>query len=134
MDQTPEGLRLQIIDQEGRSMFDEGSATPNLRARRMLAAIAPVILELPNRLTISGHTDTSTPSSRASNWDLSADRANSARRLLQEAGVSSEQIFEVSGRADSEPLFPDDPTLPGNRRIEITLLRESPPLPADHGL
>lgn len=135
VEQTPEGLRIQIIDQEGRSMFSPGNAQPNDRARRLLAAISGVIAQLPNRITISGHTDGSPPGGRyTSNFDLSSARANEARRILAAQGIPSERIYQVAGRADSEPLFNDDPTLPGNRRIAITLLREAPPLPADHGL
>ncbi|MGE0740735.1 MAG: flagellar motor protein MotB [Hyphomonadaceae bacterium] len=135
MEQTPEGMRIQIVDQEGRSMFNSGDAQPNERARRLLVAISSVIEQLPNRLTISGHTDGAAPGGRyASNFELSAARANEARRILSAQGIPAERVYEVAGRADSEPLFPDDPTLPGNRRIAITLLREAPPLPADHGL
>lgn len=135
VEQTPEGLRIQIVDQEGRSMFNSGDAQPNDRARRLLVAISSVIAQLPNRLTISGHTDGSPSGSRyASNFELSAARANEARRILQAQGIPAERIYEVAGRADSEPLFAGDPTLPGNRRIAITLLREAPPLPADHDL
>jgi chemotaxis protein MotB len=135
VEQTPEGLRIQIVDQEGRSMFNPGDAQPNDRARRLLVAISGVITQLPNRITISGHTDGSRPGGRyASNFELSSARANEARRILASQGIPGERIYQVAGRADSEPLFNDDPTLPGNRRIAITLLREAPPLPADHGL
>lgn len=135
MEQTPEGLRIQIIDQEGRSMFTAGSAAPNERAQRLLVAVSRVIEALPNRITISGHTDGSAPGGRfASNFELSAARANEARRILASQGIPADRIYEVAGRADSEPMFADDPTLPGNRRIAITLLREAPPLPAGHGL
>lgn len=116
-------------------MFAAGESQPNDRARRLLTAISGVIQQLPNRITISGHTDGSSPGGRyASNWELSADRANAARRILMQNGLPADRIYQVAGRADSEPMFPDDPTLPGNRRVSITLLRESPPLPANHGL
>ncbi|MBL8545317.1 MAG: OmpA family protein [Hyphomonadaceae bacterium] len=135
VEQTPEGLRIQIVDQEGRSMFAAGDARPNDRAQRLLAAVSTVVAQLPNRVTISGHTDGSAPGSRyATNFELSAARANEARRILQAQGIPADRIYEVAGRADSEPLFADDPTLPGNRRIAITLLREAPPLPVDHDL
>lgn len=135
VEQTPDGLRIQIIDQEGRSMFNAGDASPNERARRLLIVVASVITQLPNRITISGHTDGSAPSGRyTSNFDLSAARANEARRVLQANGIPADRIYQVAGRADSEPLFVDDPTMPGNRRIAITLLREAPPLPANHSL
>ena len=132
MEVTPEGLRIQLVDQEGRSMFDAGGAQMNPRARKLLSAVANVAAELPNRLSIAGHTDGAPPTARGTtNWELSADRANSARRILQGAGIAQDRIYQVAGKADSEPLFPDDPTLPGNRRISITLLREAPVLPAD---
>ena len=135
VEQTPEGLRIQLIDQEGRSMFNPGDAAPNERARRLLVAVSGVISQLPNRITISGHTDGSRPGGRySSNFELSAARANEARRILQAQGISAERIYEVAGRADSEPMFADDPSLPGNRRIAITLLREAPPLPENHSL
>ncbi len=135
MEQTPEGLRIQIVDQEGRSMFAPGRAEMNERARRLLGAISTVIAQLPNRLTISGHTDGTPPGGRySSNFELSAARANDARRVLAAEGIPTGRIYEVAGRADSEPMFADDPTLPGNRRIAITLLREAPPLPAGHSL
>jgi chemotaxis protein MotB len=135
IEQTPEGLRIQIVDQEGRSMFNPGDAQPNERARRLLVAMSSVIEQLPNRITISGHTDGNAPGSRyASNFELSAERANAARRILMAQGLPSNRIYQVAGRADSEPMFADDPTLPGNRRIAITLLREAPALPADLGL
>jgi chemotaxis protein MotB len=135
VEQTPEGLRIQIVDQEGRSMFSPGDAAPNDRARRLLVAISGVIAQLPNRITISGHTDGSAPGGRYnSNFELSAARANEARRILAAQGIPSGRVYQVAGRADSEPLFNDDPTQPGNRRIAITLLREAPPLPAGHGL
>ncbi|MET0182010.1 MAG: flagellar motor protein MotB [Caulobacterales bacterium] len=135
VEQTPEGLKIQIVDQEGRSMFNAGAAEPNERAQRLLSTISRTIAQLPNRLTISGHTDGNAPGrGYASNWELSSARANAARRILQANGVPADHIYQISGRADSEPLFPDDPTLPGNRRIAITLLREAPPLPANTGL
>ncbi len=135
MEQTPDGLRIQIVDQEGRSMFNPGDAAPNDRARRLLVAISGVLQQLPNRMTISGHTDGSQPGGRyASNFELSAARANEARRVIAAQGIPNDRFYEVAGRADSEPMFVDDPSLPGNRRIAITLLREAPPLPADHGL
>ncbi|HWA21716.1 MAG TPA: flagellar motor protein MotB [Caulobacterales bacterium] len=135
MEITPEGLRIQIIDQDGRSMFPPGDARPYERTARLLAAISGIIAELPNRLAISGHTDGSPPARPGqSNWELSADRANASRRVLQASGIPNGRISSVAGKADSEPLFPDDPTLPGNRRVSITLLREAPVLPPGHSL
>jgi len=131
IDQTPEGLRIQLIDQEGRSMFKEGAAQPNDRARILLRAVAKVINQLPNRVSISGHTSVGGPDA-GKDWPLSASRADAARQVLTGAGVDADRVFQVSGRANAEPLYPDDPTLPGNRRIAIVLLREKPVLPPNH--
>ncbi len=131
IDQTPEGLRIQIIDQEGRPMFTGNSADPTERARKLLKAVAGVIAKLPNRLSISGHTDATPAPAGKSNWEVSSARADIARRLLQAGGIPQDRIYQVAGKAESEPLFPDDPYLPGNRRISIVLLRESPVLPSD---
>ena len=135
IDQTPEGLRIQLVDQEGRSMFPTGTAQPNDRAKLLLRAIAKIINQLPNRISIYGHTSASAgPGGKADgDWTLSATRADSSRRILQGAGVDADRVYQVSGKATSEPLYPDDPTLPGNRRIAIVLLREAPVLPPDAG-
>jgi len=135
VDQTPEGLRIQLVDQEGRSMFAEGSAKPNDRARLLLRAISKVVVQLNNRVTISGHTNATVGARNGrsvDDWSLSAGRANAARNILQEAGVDPDRVYQVAGRANSDPLYPDDPTLPGNRRITIVLLREKPVLPPNH--
>jgi len=135
IDETPEGLRIQLIDEEGRPMFNPGSVTPNERATILLQAIAEIAQRLPNRITISGHTDSSpAPRSGPSNWELSSARANSALNVLADAGIPDHRIAEVRGKAGAEPLFPDDPYLPGNRRLSITLLRESPAIPPGHAL
>ena len=135
VEQTPEGLRIQLVDQEGRAMFQGSSSDPLPRTQHLLDTVAKVIQQLPNRISISGHTDTTSPSrSGYSNWDLSADRANASRRILERAGVESDRIYEVAGKGDREPLYPDDPDLPANRRISITLLREAPVMPKDGGL
>lgn len=116
-------------------MFAPGSAEATDRAGTLLRAIAKIVLQLPNRVTISGHTD-SAPSGLAaySNWELSADRANAARRLLEESGLPGDRTYQVTGKAGSDPLFPDDPRQAGNRRISIVLLREAPVLPPGHKL
>lgn len=130
IDQTPEGLRIQLVDQEGRSMFQENSKVPNDRARILLRAVAKVITQLPNRVTISGHTSASAYGKKQDgDWSLSASRADASRQILRAAGVDDDRIYQVSGKANSEPLYADDPTLAGNRRISIVLLREKPVLP-----
>jgi chemotaxis protein MotB len=135
VDQTPEGLRIQLVDQEGRSMFNEGQTQPNDRAKLLLRAVAKVINQLPNRISIYGHTSASPNGAKPeSDWTLSAARADASRKVLQAAGVDPDRIYQVSGKASSEPLYPDDPMLPGNRRIAIVLLREAPVLPSTPGL
>ena len=137
IDVTPEGLRIQLVDQEGRSMFENGSARPNPRAQLLLRAIAKVINQLPNRISITGHTSAVAGSSRASgagDWTLSSERANASRLTLQGAGVNADRVYSVAGKAGSDPLYPDDPSLAGNRRIAIVLLREAPVLPTDTSL
>ncbi|MDR7229362.1 chemotaxis protein MotB [Caulobacter sp. BE264] len=130
IDQTPEGLRIQLVDQEGRSMFKENSREPNDRARVLLRAVAKVITQLPNRVTISGHTSANAFGKKQDgDWALSAQRADASRQVLRSAGVDDDRIYQVSGKANSEPLYADDPTLAGNRRISIVLLREKPVLP-----
>lgn len=116
-------------------MFKEGSAEPNDRARVLLKAVAKVINQLRNRITIAGHTSASPGGAKpASDWVLSAARADASRQILQGAGVDADRIYQVAGKATSDPLYPDDPALPGNRRITIVLLREAPVLPPDSGL
>jgi len=135
VDVTPEGLRIQLIDQEGRSMFNEGQTQPNDRARLLLRAVAKVINQLPNRVSLYGHTSLNADGRKVEgDWALSAARADASRKILQAAGVDPDRVYQVSGKAASEPLYPDDPTLPGNRRLAIVLLREAPVLPPDHGL
>lgn len=131
VDQTPEGLRVQLIDQEGRSMFNSNSAEPNDRAKVLLRAVAKVVNNLPNRISITGHTSgtAGTGTQNPRDWSLSADRADASRAVLQSAGVDQDRIAQVSGKAAKEPLYPDDPSLAGNRRIAIVLLREAPVLP-----
>jgi chemotaxis protein MotB len=132
IDQTPEGLRIQLVDQEGRSMFKEGASAPNDRARILLRAVTRVINQLPNRISISGHTNMSPNGRTASaDWKLSSDRADASRVLLQGFGVDPDRVYQVAGKANSDPLYPDDPMLAGNRRISIVLLREAPVLPPD---
>ena len=127
VEQTPQGLRIQLLDQEQVSMFGLGSTEPEEKTRKLLNLVAEAVKHLPNKLSISGHTDASpfNGDSGYSNWELSADRANAARRLLVEAGIEGSRVAQVQGRADTELLLPEDPTSPRNRRISIVLLREN---------
>ncbi|MBV8976383.1 MAG: OmpA family protein [Alphaproteobacteria bacterium] len=136
MEQTPEGLRIQLVDQDGRPMFAAGTSEPLPYARRLLAEIAKVIDRLPNRVSIAGHTESQPfrgPDGQT-NFELSAARANAARAILAQAGLSADRIYEVSGKAGSEPLLPEDPNGSANRRLSITLLKEAPPVPPGHQL
>jgi chemotaxis protein MotB len=130
-EQTRDGLNIEIVDQDGRSMFPEGGREPNERTRRLVQRLAEQLKVMPHRVTVTGHTSATRvpPRSGYGPWDLSADRANSVRRILETEGVPTGNIFMVAGRADTQPLFPDDPYIAANRRITITLMREQPPLP-----
>ena len=128
IDHTPDGLRIQIVDRDKLSMFPLGSAKMHDHTRRLMQLVVGAVGQLSNRLAIKGHTDATPFQSQNgySNWELSTDRANASRRALLEAGLSAERIASVAGRAAEEPLLPDDPTSPRNRRISIILLREGP--------
>lgn len=136
MEENEEGLNIQLIDQDGRSMFKEGSKYPYEITRRLLAKMAPVLARMPNRIEITGHTTSGRQSSDPSytGWDLSSERANIARQILNEYGIPDEQFAGVVGKSDTEPMFPNDPYLASNRRIEILLKAEAPPIPPEHKL
>ena len=128
IDRTPEGLRIQIIDQEGLSMFPLGGSEMFGHTRELLTVVARVLRDQPNQIAVDGHTDGLQFSSENgySNWELSSDRANASRRALLDAGLQPDRIARVVGKADTDPLFKDDPASPRNRRISIVLLRDSP--------
>lgn len=135
IDQTPEGMRIQIIDKDRRAMFREG--TPDLYnyAVDLIESVGGVVEDLPNRIAVLGHTDASQVDGpdEYSNWELSADRANAARRVLGDSGVTTDRFSEVTGKADTEPMYPDNPMRPENRRITIMVLREAPVLDPEYG-
>lgn len=130
---TDDGLDIQIVDQRGRPMFQEGSKYPYEWMRGALAAIAPVLDRLPNQIRISGHTAAgavySNPTYGA--WELSTDRANAVRSILGEFGLADDRIHSVVGRATSEPYFINDPYLAANDRIRVTVINEPSPVPLD---
>jgi len=130
-EETSQGLNLEIVDQDGRSMFADGSKVPFDRTRRLIQKLAGPLRATPLRVSIVGHTAAGFVPARSDYgaFDLSADRANVVRQILEREGLPPSHVFAVSGKADSQPLFPDDPTLPANRRVTITLMRENPPLP-----
>ena len=125
IDRTEEGLRIQLIDREKVSMFPSGSAIMNEKSKELLRSVAKVIVSLPNKLAISGHTDAASFASGPmgyTNWELSSDRANASRRVLVEAGIESGRIEAIRGKAETDPLIKNDPLSPQNRRISIVLL------------
>jgi len=130
MDMTDEGLRIQIVDMDKKSMFTSGSAQLTNDAARILRQVAAAIATLPNDLAISGHTDAQpyATSTAYGNWELSSDRANASRRALIALGVPESRVREVAGKADTEPFDPVDPLAPVNRRITIVLKWEEPVL------
>jgi chemotaxis protein MotB len=132
-EETTQGLNLEIVDQDGRSMFADGSKAPYDRTRRLIEKLAVPLKATPLRISIIGHTAAGFVPTRSDYgaFDLSADRANAVRQILEREGLPPAHIFAVSGKADTQPLFPDDPTLSANRRVTITLMREDPPLPPD---
>jgi chemotaxis protein MotB len=127
IDITSEGLRIQIIDDKNRPMFDKGDANLKDYTRAILAQIGPALNGVPNHVSIAGHTDALSYSGDAagfSNWELSTERANAARRELIAGGMASAKVLQVRGLADSIPLYPKDPDNPANRRISILVLNK----------
>ncbi len=127
VEQTPEGLKIDIVDDGRKEMFQPGTAVLNEYGQRILRSLNKVIEQMPNYISITGHTD-AVPFARAdgySNWELSSDRALAARRYLLSQGMNKERTSKVVGRAEQELLTPEDPTSPRNRRITIILLRGS---------
>ena len=133
IEEHSEGLNIEIVDQDGASMFPEGSKEPYERTQKLIQKIAGPLKDTPYRISITGHTSASRAPSQAgySAWSLSIDRANTVRQILEEEGYPSVNIFKVAGKADTDPLFPEDRFMAPNRRVTITLIREAPPVPAD---
>jgi chemotaxis protein MotB len=131
IDETPEGVRIQLVDQDGRSMFEPGRAEPKPYSQRLLQEVAKVVSDLPNRVSIAGHTDGAAFEGPGgyTNWDLSSARANASLKVLLDSGMGQDHVAEVIGKAGSDPLYPDNPYASANRRISIVLLREAPVLP-----
>jgi chemotaxis protein MotB len=128
---TPEGLRIELIEGKDGTFFQSGSAKLSESGQQLLALLGKELNTLPNSLLIEGHTDATPYSSDSgySNWDLSADRANSARRLLQQDGVRADQVTQVRGYADQMPRVKNNPTDPSNRRISILVKNDDEKVP-----
>lgn len=126
--EIPEGLLIQVLDSEDRPMFQLGSDELEPRMIRLLQALAPILNSQPNRISISGHTD-SMPyrgdHPEYTNWELSTDRANASRRTMMEGGLARSKLLRIVGMADLMPMPGAEPNNPSNRRIELIVLDES---------
>jgi len=125
--ETPDGLKIDMIDDQKTPMFVTGSAMLNNTGKKVLDSMANIIVKTPNHITITGHTDAvaATSNPNYTNWELSSDRANAARRALITTEVEPDRVAKIIGLADRELLVPDQPNNPRNRRITILLLRGS---------
>jgi len=122
---TPDGLQIQIVDDQKRPMFDSGSASVKPYMRDILQEIGTALIDIDNKISMDGHTDQTPYGAGArgySNWELSADRANASRRELVAAGMPDDKIARVMGLASSVLLDEDNPRSPANRRISITVM------------
>lgn len=131
IEDTPEGVLISLVDQEGRAMFPDGSKFPYGRTRTALQKLGPVLKRLPNPVTITGHTTGVRLDGRPgyTNWELSADRANTVRSMLMESGLPASQVSSVVGKADSDLLLPNEPAATSNSRVTILLMDKAPPVP-----
>ncbi|HPD82507.1 MAG: flagellar motor protein MotB [Alphaproteobacteria bacterium] len=127
LDMTPEGLRIQILDQADQPLFATGSSAPLPHTKNLLRQVSKVIEQLPNEISVRGHTDSVPygPGADYTNWELSGDRANAARRMLITAGMPPARVNNIVGKADTDHLFPDNPRDGRNRRISIILLNSN---------
>lgn len=130
IEENAEGLDIQIVDQDGRAMFGDGESQPLQRARTMMMRLAEKLKDLGNPIRITGHSAAPRRGSRETDgWRLSASRALAVRDILAAAGIAPARFESVSGKADTEPMFTDDPSLAANRRVSIVLVKTAPPLP-----
>ena len=127
IDFTALGLRIQIVDKDQRPMFDSGSAHLKVYSEAVLKALAPLVDKVPNKISVTGHTDSTTYGTGAAytNWELSADRANAARRALQAGGYPDEKLATVQGMGSAAPYLIDKTDAPINRRIAIIVLKKA---------
>ena len=131
LEETKQGLNIEIVDQDGRSMFPDGAKEPFERTRKLIQKIAPPLKAMPYRISIIGHTSVEQGAAEARLWAMGTfrrPRQCGAPDFAAE-GVPSGNVFMVAGKSDTDPLFPDDPAMSPNRRVTITLMREEPPLP-----
>jgi chemotaxis protein MotB len=127
---TPEGLRIEMLETESGTFFDLGSPRPNEHGQELMQMLAEELGKLPNKISIEGHTDAKryVKTKDYGNWELSTDRANAARRLMQSEGLGEDQVSQVRGYADQKLRKPDAPFDPSNRRISVIVhYVEKPP-------
>lgn len=128
LDNTPDGLRIQIVDQDRLPMFPPGSSALYEHTQKLLLLVSRIVKLLPQKIAIAGHADSSgfTDTTGYGSWELSADRALAARRVLLQGGVEDQQFARISGLGSNDPLEEGNPDSPRNRRISIVLLRDAP--------
>ena len=127
IDITEDGVRIQLVDKDGKDMFQAGNSEPSDICKRALKVLADSFKSLPNPVAVEGHTDSvGRNDGPGGNWNLSTKRALSAREMLETSGVDANQFDRVTGKADMDPLVPDDPENSQNRRVAITLLFQKP--------
>jgi chemotaxis protein MotB len=129
MDITSEGLRIQVVDEKGKPLFNSGGVVPSVAARRLLRVVGKSLNDNSGKIRIEGHTDAakfSNGEAGYTNWELSSERANVARREMIAGGLAPSNVAQVIGFADTIPLNPADLSDPLNRRISITLLNKKP--------
>src|SRR5580704_15882588 len=126
---TGEGLRIELLENEKGTFFESGSSSPSATGKDMLRMMSAELGKLHNRMLIEGHTDARpfTSANGYSNWELSSDRANSARKVMQDSGLRPDQVEEVRGYADQRLRKPEDPNDASNRRVSIVVKYLSPP-------
>jgi chemotaxis protein MotB len=133
---TPEGLRIELLETKDGTFFDTGSARLNKNGEELLEMLSGQLGGLPNRISIEGHTDAQPYAAKDgyNNWDLSTDRANAARRVMQASGLRENQVSQVRGYADQKLRVPANPLDPSNRRISLIVqyvTADAPPVPAE---
>ncbi|GAB1410130.1 flagellar motor protein MotB [Desulfovibrionales bacterium] len=130
IDTFESGVRIQMIENKGKPFFNSGSATPTEDALKVLKVIADTVRDMPQQLAVEGHTDSKPlggPTSRYTNWELSTDRASSARLAMEGFGIPSKRMVRVAGYADTQPLIAENPEDPRNRRVSILLFNPQTP-------
>jgi chemotaxis protein MotB len=118
---TPEGLRIELLETETGTFFEVGNSSPSDKGKDLLSLLAKELGKIPNHLSVEGHTDSKPYAGRREygNWELSTDRANAARRLMQADGLRSDQVSQVRGYADQMLRSPGQPLDASNRRVSV---------------